>query len=69
MAFLAFYLLYRCASYLCTLHLSNDAWVDYSYGFLKQALHDALMKQDDLLAYIDSQAEAKLLVSLHELSS
>ncbi|KAG5547885.1 hypothetical protein RHGRI_013534 [Rhododendron griersonianum] len=26
----------------------------------KKALHDALMKQDDLLAYIDSQAEAKL---------
>lgn len=30
----------------------------------EQALHEALMKQEELLAYIDSQEEAKLRVSL-----
>lgn len=30
---------------------------------LEQALHDALMRQEELLAYIDRQEEAKLRVS------
>lgn len=48
----------------CTLHLWNDARVDCRFFFsLMQALHEALMRQDDLLAYIDSQAEAKFRVS------
>lgn len=31
---------------------------------LGQALHDALMRQEELLAYIDRQEEAKFRVSL-----
>ena len=51
------------SSYLSSLVLSNGAFVDYMPAFLKQALHEALMRQEDLLAYIDSQEDSKFRVS------
>lgn len=41
--------------------ISKDGCIDCELS-LEQALHDALMRQEELLAYIDSQEEAKLRV-------
>lgn len=47
----------------CTTSLEGSLTDDW-LGFIEQALHEALMRQEDLLAYIDSQEEAKFRVSL-----
>jgi hypothetical protein len=47
--------------FISRLHFSKDACIDCVLSS-DQALHEALMRQEELLAYIDGQEEAKLRV-------
>lgn len=63
-----FELLYYCEEYIMYLTLRRTimlrllGFVPFACFILAQALYEALMKQEELLAYIDSQEVARLRV-------
>lgn len=46
-----------------SVHVFDGELSDETHASSEQALHEALMRQEELLAYLDRQAEAKLRVS------